>query len=174
MCSEYIIKSWLGLVFFSWALFHLVYIEEIEFDLVGILLVAFSGILCVISLHSLLVLYKIKRQLKRRAFPLLEAIYRKESNAVLWMYQLNTTYTKKDYSSFSPHTSTRRRNYLVVVLSDGKKIHVKAQSEQHVEELMQFLSEVFPFALMGYGQLQKAEVEAQIGKRIRNYFWFEF
>jgi hypothetical protein len=174
MCAEYIIKSWLGLVFFSWGLFHLIYIEEIEFDLVGIFLVAFSGILALISLLSLLVLYSIKRQIKRRAFPLLEAIYRKKSNAVLWIYPLNTTYTKKDYSSFSPHTSTRRKNYLVVVLSDGKKIHIKAKSEQHVEELMQFLSEIFPFALMGYGPFQEADVEARIGKRIRNYFWFEF
>jgi ArsR family metal-binding transcriptional regulator len=63
---------------------------------------------------------------------------------------------------------------LVVVLSDGKKIHIKARSEQHVGELMRYLAEIFPHAVRGYGFFQKEEVEARIGRRIRNYFWFEF
>jgi hypothetical protein len=174
MCSEYIIKSWIGLVFFIGTLFYLLYVEEIEFGLVGIFLVAFLGIFCVLALRSLFVLYRIQRLLKRKAFPLLEAIYRKKLNAVVWIYQLDTTYTKKDYSSFNANTSTRRKKYLVVVLSDGKKIHIKARSEEHIAELTKFLSEVFPHAVIGFGPYQEADVEARIGKRIRNYFWFEF
>lgn len=174
MCSDYIITSWIGLLFFLGLLSHLFFIEEIGFGLVEIFLVAFCGFLCVVALVKLFVLYRIQRLLKRKAFPLLEAIYRKKSNAVFWIYQLNTTYTKKDYSSFNVYTLVRRKNYLVVVLSDGKKIHIKACNEQHVEELMSFLSEIFSHALVGYGPYQKADVEARIGKRIRNYFWFEF
>lgn len=174
MCAEYLIKSWVAFVFFLGAIFYLVYIEEIEFSPIEIFLVAFSSILCLLALRSLFVLYSIQGQLKRSAFPLLKAIYRKKSNAVVWMYHLNTKYTKKDYSSFSVYTSTRMKNYLVVVLSDGKKIHIKADSEQHCLELLNFLTELFPHAVMGYGPYQEAEVEAQLGKRIRNYFWFEY
>jgi hypothetical protein len=174
MCTEYIITSWIGLVFFLGGLFYLFFVEEIEFGLVEILLVAFLSILCVVALSNLFKLYRIQSLLKRKAFPLLEAIYRKKSSAVFWIYQLNTTYTKKDYSSFNVHTSVRRKKYLVVLLSDGKKIHIKARNEEQVAELMRFLSEVFPHALVGYGPYQKADVEARIGKRIRNYFWFEF
>lgn len=174
MCAEYIITSWIGIVFFLGGLFYLFFVEEIEFGLVGIFLVAFLGILCVVGLRNLFVLYRIQRLLKRKAFPLLEAIYRKKSNAVLWIYQLNTTYTKKDYTSFNVHTSVRRKKYLVVVLSDGKKIHIRARNEEQATELMRFLSEVFSDAVVGYGPYQKADVEARIGKRIRNYFWFEF
>lgn len=174
MCTEYIITSWLGLVFFLSGLCYLFFVEEIEFGLVEILLVAFLSILCVVALSNLFKLYRIQSLLKRKAFPLLEAIYRKNSSAVFWIYQLNTTYTKKDYSSFNVHTSVRRKKYLVVVLSDGKKIHIKARNEEQVAELMRFLSEVFSHALVGYGPYQKADVEARLGKRIRNYFWFEF
>lgn len=174
MCAEYIITSWIGLLFFIGGLLYLFFLEEIEFGLVGIFLVTFLSVLCMFAFGNLFKLYSIQRLLKRKAFPLLEAIYRKKTNAVLWIYELNTTYTKKDYSSFNVHTSIRRKKYLVVVLSDGKKIHIKARNEQQVAELMKFLSEVFSHAVMGYGPYQKAEVEAQIGKRIRNYFWFEF
>jgi len=174
MCSEYIFKRWLGMVIFGGGLFYLLYVEEIEFDLVGVCLIIFLVLMCLITLINLNVLYRIHKQLKRETFPLLEAIYRKKSKGVLWIYQLNTMYTKKDYTTFSPRISTRRKNYLVVVLEDGKKIHIKARSEQHVEELITFLSDIFPHAVMGYGPYQKADVEVRIGKRIRNYFWFEF
>lgn len=174
MCSEYIIKSWTGLVLFLGLLLYLLFVEEIEFGIVGTSLVAFCGILCVLALRNLFVLYSINNLLKRQAFPLLKAIYRKKSNAVLWIYQLNTTYTVKNYTSFIPRISERRKNYIVVVLADGKKIHIKARGQQHTEELMKFLSEVFPHALIGYGPYQKADVEARIGRRIRDYFWFEF
>lgn len=174
MCSEYIIKSWIGLVLFIGLLFHLLFVEEIELELVGILLVAFFSILCALGLRNLFILYRIQRLLKRKVFPFLEAIYRKKSNAVLWIYQLNTEYTVKNISSFNMYTSTRKKKYLVAVLADGKKIHIKARNEQHVEELMQFLSGVFPHAVIGYGTYQKADVEARLGNRIRNYFWFEF
>lgn len=93
---------------------------------------------------------------------------------MLWIYQLNTEYTEKNISSFNLYTRTRKKKYLVAVLADGKKIHIKARNEQHVEELMKFLSGVFPHAVIGYGPYQKADVEARLGKRIRNYFWFEF
>ncbi len=174
MCSDYIIKSWVGLVLFLGLLLHLFFFEDIEFGIFGVSLVAFCGMICVLALRNLYVLYGIRRLLKRRAFPLLKAIYRKKSNAVLWIYQLNTTYTIKDYTSFSPRISVRRKNYIVVVMADGKKVHIKARSQQEVGELMEFLSEVFPHALMGYGPYQKADVEARIGRRIRDYLWFDF
>jgi hypothetical protein len=174
MCTEYIVTSWIGLLFFIGGLFYLFFYEEIEFGLFGIFLVTCTGVLCIVSLGNLFKLYRIQRLLKRKAFPLLEAIYRKKTNAVIWIYQLNTTYTKKDYYSFNVHTSVRRKKYLVVVLSDGKKIHIKARNEKQVAELMKFLSEIFLHAVVGYGPYQRAEVEARLGKRIRNYFWFEF
>lgn len=174
MCTDYIIKCWVGLVLFLGLLVYLLFFEEIEFGIVGISLVAFCGILCALALRNLFVLYSINSLLKRQAFPLLEAIYRNKSNAVFWIYELNTTYTIKDYTSFTPRISVRRKNYIVVVMEDGKKIHNKARSQQHIGELMKFLSEVFPHALIGYGPYQKADVEARIGRRIRDYFWFEF
>ena len=93
---------------------------------------------------------------------------------MLWIYQLNTTHTINDYTSFTPRISVRRKNYLVVVLADGKKVHFKARSEQHIEVLMKFLSEIFPHALVGYGPYHKADVEARLGRRIRDYVWFDF
>lgn len=174
MCTEYIVTRWLTLFVFSGMLLYLVYVEDIERDLLGLFLLSFPSLIILISIWNLWVVYGIKRQLRKKTFPFLTAIHRKQLNAVLWIYALHTTYTRKNVSSFSPQTYRRKRNFLVVVLRDGKKIHIKARNERHVRELMAFLVDIFPHAVHGYSEFQKAEAEARIGKRIRNYLWFEF
>jgi hypothetical protein len=107
MCSGYILTSWLGLVVFVGALFYLVCVEKIEVGLVRIFLIGLLGLLSALALFNLFVLYRIKGQLKRKKFPLLKAIYAKKSNAVVWIYQLNTTYIEKN--EYGAQTYSRRK-----------------------------------------------------------------
>lgn len=101
-----------------------------------------------------------KQKIKSGDHELIKAIQNK-TDLVVWVYQQTMTTQHEMMAKKS------KNFHIMIHKKDGKFLQFMPKTEAQVQAMIQFLSEQFPNAVIGYSEENRKLVSQQIGKEIK-------